>query len=70
MPGINCIYRDNINMNFNELKDNIFGFFYCKVNAPNNYLGLLPYRIKSGLISPVGVYEGWYFSEELKFAYE
>lgn len=70
MPGINCIYRDNINMNFSELKDNIFGFFHCKVNAPKNYLGLLPYRTKTGLISPVGLYEGWYFSEELRFAYE
>lgn len=51
---------------------NLFGFFYCTVKAPlDNYLGLLPVREKSrGLISPVGNWQGWYFSEEIKFAIE
>jgi hypothetical protein len=44
--------------------------FYCKIKAPKDYLGLLPYRTKSGLISPIGTFEGWYFSEEIRFAYE
>jgi len=70
MPGLNCIYKDNINKDFSELKNNIFGYFYCRINAPMGYLGLLPYRTKSGLISPIGMFEGFYFSEELKFAYE
>jgi DNA polymerase type B, organellar and viral len=70
MPGLECIYKDNINKDFGILKDNIFGFFNCKITAPAGYLGLLPYRTKSGLISPVGTFEGYYFSEELKFAYE
>lgn len=69
MPGLKSIYTDNINKNFCELEDNIFGFFYCKITAPNNYLGLLPYKINGGLVSPVGIFEGWYFSEELRFAF-
>jgi hypothetical protein len=33
------------------------------------YLGLLPYTAKDGcMILPTGVWYGWYFSEELKFA--
>jgi hypothetical protein len=35
-----------------------------------NILGLLPYIIKSGLISPIDTFQGYYFSEELRFAYE
>ena len=39
------------------------------VQSPlDSYLGLLPKRTKSGLNFPLGKWEGWYFSEELKFA--
>lgn len=57
------IYGDNIEL------DSLFGFFYCKIEASElSYLGLLPLRTKEGLLSPVGNWNGWYFSEELKFA--
>lgn len=49
-----------------ELHDSLFGFFYCRVTSYDGYLGLLPYRMKDRVI--LGVWEGWYFSEELKFA--
>lgn len=55
---------DNISLN------DLFGFFYCKIEAKSNYLGLLPLRTKTGLLMPIGEWEGWYFSEELKFAAE
>ena len=69
MPGTKCIYTDNIDKNFGDLNE-IFGFFYCKVKASDKYIGLLPYRSDEGLTMPIGEFEGWYFSEELKFAYE
>ena len=51
--------------------DNLFGFFYCEIETPNNiYLGLLPFRTKTGIEFPLGKWSGWYFSEELKFAKE
>lgn len=51
--------------------NDLFGFFYCYVEAPvNSYLGLLPVRDNSGINFPVGKWTGWYFSEELKFAKE
>jgi hypothetical protein len=34
--------------------DNLFGFFYCEIEAPNNYLWLLPGRSIEGLIMPNG----------------
>jgi len=50
MPGTKCKFEDNIDQNIKEL-NNIFGFFYVKVTAPNNnYLGLLPYRINDSII--------------------
>lgn len=69
MPGLNCekltFYKNDTNIN------SLFGFFYCKITAPlNHYLGLLPIRVNKGIESPVGSWEGWYFSEELKFAQE
>ena len=48
--------------------ENLFGFFYCEIEASSNYLGLLPIRNEKGLIMPIGKWHGWYFSEELKFA--
>lgn len=67
MPGLKCsrvfFYEDNQDIN------NLFGFFYCSIDAPlNAYLGILPLRTIKGLIFPLGKWEGWYFSEELKFA--
>lgn len=69
MPGLECskilYYKES------EKLDNLFGFYYCNIEAPqNSYLGLLPVRDKSGISFPVGKWEGWYFSEELKFAKE
>lgn len=69
VPGVDCAYVESINQKI-ELA-NLFGFFYCKVKTTQNYLGLLPVRTKTGgLIFPVGEWEGWYFSEELKYALE
>ena len=38
--------------------------------AKDGYLGLLPVRGLNGILMPNGSWEGWYFSEELKFANE
>ena len=52
-----------------EIED-LFGF-YCGIKTPlNSYLGLLAVRGKSGLTFPLSKWEGWYFSEKLKFAKE
>lgn len=66
IPGVNCTFIENVG-NSMDLKD-LFGFFYCKIETNNNYLGLLPVHSKEGLIMPNGSWEGWYFSEELKYA--
>ena len=45
--------------------------FSSSIESPkDNYLGLLPVRDKLGLRFPLGKWEGWYFSEQLKFASE
>ena len=69
MPGLICsklnYYDDNQDI------CSLFAFYYCSIDAPlNSYLGLLPLRTLTGLIFPLGKWEGWYFSEELKFAKE
>jgi hypothetical protein len=68
MPGINCVYIENINgdgLNLSEL----FGFFHAEVKTNNNlYLGLLPIKTNLGLILPNGEFEGIWSSEELKLA--
>jgi hypothetical protein len=71
MPGNNCVLETNINKNLKYLPT-LFGFFYCSIKTSDLYLGLLPYRSveHQGLIMPNGVWEGWYLSEELKFALE
>lgn len=66
MPGLTCskvlYYTDNQDI------DDLFGFFYCSIDAPLDlYLGILPVR-DNGPRFPLGKWEGWYFSEELKFA--
>lgn len=69
MPGLSCTkisFYEN-----NQEIDNLFGYFYCSIEAPlDGYLGILPLRIDTGLIFPLGKWEGWYFSEKLKFAKE
>lgn len=52
IPGTDCIKKDFINKNVDI--DSLFGFFYCEIESNNNYLGLLPVRVKSGLIFPNG----------------
>lgn len=69
MPGLTCnkisFYSDSPEI------DTLFGFFYCRIETPlNDYLGLLPVRKASGLTFHLGIWEGWYFSEQLKFAKE
>lgn len=69
MPGLECSKIEYF-FNKTDIKD-LFGFYYCKIESPlDSYLGLLPVRTKSGINFPVGKWEGWYFSEELKFAQE
>jgi hypothetical protein len=58
MPGLNCVYTDNINTNISDMLNKLFGFYYCKVRVNNGYLGILPYRTKSGLVQPLGEFEG------------
>jgi hypothetical protein len=68
IPGINCIFIENIKNSVN-LQD-LFGFFYCEIKTGDNYLGLLPVHHKEGMIMPNGSWKGWYFTEELKYASE
>jgi len=58
MPGLKCSYIENINLNISECINDMFGFYYCNVKATDGYLGLLPYRTESGLLMPIGEYEG------------
>lgn len=69
MVGLKCHKQEYIGVKANL--DELFGFFYCEVEAPvNKYLGILPVRIDVGIIFPVGKWSGMYFSEELKYAAE
>lgn len=74
MSGLNWLYVELVSTTLGtknkiELNDNLFGWFYCKVKTSNHYLGLLPYRNEDGSLTfPNGMWYGWYFSEELKFA--
>lgn len=50
-----------------------FGFFYCKIKTPDNLLHpilQIHYKTPSGIrtISPLGSFEGWFFSKELENA--
>ena len=67
IPGSPCTFESNIDLPLEKV-NNFFGFYYCKIKTSDLYIGLLPYRNKSGVIKPNGEWEGWYFSEELKFA--
>jgi hypothetical protein len=53
MPGLSCskieCYEKHTSIK------GLFGFFYCKIEAPlDSYLGLLPFKDKSGIVFPVG----------------
>jgi len=53
-----------------KIESNPFGFFYCKIIAPDNLLHpilQIHHKTKDGIrtISPLGTWEGMYFSEEL-----
>lgn len=52
MPSTDCVYIECLK-EYPEI-DDLFGFFYCKIKASDNYLGLLPVRTPRGLIFPVG----------------
>ena len=46
-----------------------YGFCYAKINTAEVLIkGLLPYRFNNMLMTPLGKFEGWYYSEELKLA--
>lgn len=46
-----------------------FGFLRVKVTAPDNlYMPLLQTQVNGTSLAALGSWEGWYFSEELKFA--
>lgn len=52
MPGLDCT---KVAYNNYKSVDDLFGFFYCKIESPkDSYLGLLPVRDKSGINFPVG----------------
>ena len=71
MPGLESTYEKDINRVLDLTNDyckELFGFFYCTVEANDNYLGLLPHKKDGSIICPKGTWEGWYFSEEIKFA--
>ena len=72
MPGLNCTFESLINFPINQSNyqetEKLFGFYYCKIKTSDLYIGLLPVRTKGGIIMPNGQWEGWYFSEEIKFA--
>lgn len=67
MPGRELCYSSTIEENINNLGD-IFGFFHCSIECSDLYIGLLTTRNENGICQPMGSWEGWYFSEELKFA--
>lgn len=69
MPGLVCTKVDYFHGK--DLTNNLFGYFFCDVEVgESKYLGVLPFRDKSGIYFPVGKWSGSYFSEELKFAQE
>jgi hypothetical protein len=69
MPGNKCEFIEWSKPIKLTPQSKLFGFFYCKIQTTNDYLGLLPVHNK-GLIMPNGEWYGTYFSEELKFACE
>ena len=55
------------------LESDFFGFVEASVQAPlpeapGGYIGLLPLKLHGRLICPGGIFKGFFFSEELRFA--
>ena len=55
--------RYNKPTNFKNLK--IFGFFHCRLDTGEAKFPMLTLKFDDKLISPLGTWEGWYYSEEL-----
>jgi len=53
MIGMECTYVSSLDKDLSI--EQLSGFFYCEIESGKNYLGLLPCRIKQGLIYPLGV---------------
>ena len=71
MPGLNCTYVSKIGKNIENCIESLFGFYYCEIQTTDDYLGLIPTKFsEKSIYNPIGFIKGWYFSEELKFAYE
>jgi DNA polymerase type B, organellar and viral len=52
--------------NILDINDNPFGFFKCKIKAPEHLNNpILQIRYNDITVSPLGSWVGWYFSEEL-----
>jgi hypothetical protein len=63
MPIGNPTYFQRDIRKFNP---NAFGFFYCKIMAPEGLLyPILQIHHNNRTVSPLGTWEGMYFSEEL-----
>lgn len=72
MPIGECIYRSQKEMlsYLGNLRD-FFGFIEVTVKVEKLDLPVLPHRTKDmGIIYPLGIFRGSYFSEELKLAVE
>lgn len=57
MPGLSCVYIDNINQNINDI-NNLFGFYYCDIECYKGYLGLLSVRTDGTITQPLGKFRG------------
>ena len=69
MPIGQPTFIDGININLND--PNIFGFYNCEVTTPNNsddFTPVLPFKSNGKVITPIGTWTGWYFTEELRAA--
>jgi hypothetical protein len=56
MPGLDC---NKVTYNTAKSIDDLFGFFYCSIEAPTDkYLGLLAVRNISGIHFPLGKWKG------------
>jgi hypothetical protein len=58
MTGIDCRYMETLDHETTLNLDEIFGFFQAKIETNNNYIGLLPIRLKNKIILPNGKFEG------------
>lgn len=48
--------------------DDYYGICYAKIETNQIDRGILPYKMGNILLTPLGTFEGWYYSEELKLA--